>query len=1421
MASLLARLGQLGTRKAVQTIWTDGTRKRGDWVCAGCKATRALRQRRDYSDGDLKIPEQYFGGEREVSERDTDNGTAQNGASNGSLRGFAPMNAGEGDEDAQDTEQSLEAEKQIQSFGVDGYVRPSPAVREMGRTSRRKTFISQQQPSVKVLHGSSEQEQLALWEQFERVDEVQAEAEAAPDQSALGNLTGLTTPEDELLNLDYKQEFPAALAKQEADLVIRCLFSAYRADDMDFIQAIPETTFTEVIRILEPSRFVSKLGNAHIELSAALVESMAIASMRTVAYDYSLILRRIMKKRRSTGTKPTLEDYRMLLRAFRDLGGPKAKSQIWNELHEDGYTPDLACWNYYMASHLWKGAHNPGARHKVRVIPFNMLARSELPPQRVRLARFSNYAVGPGGIRDTMLKMFNQMLANGILADEESFRILITACAREGDVDTVKSILRKVWRIDVDGIMQGKNEEDITPRHYAATSSLRPSPHLLFTLAHCFGINNDIPTALRVIDFVARHYKLPITMETWSQLFEWTFVLSLKRAEVKEGPYKAADTGSLPINSPEKLWETMTGAPYFVQPTLGMYNMFVKSRFRHRTVEGVVERMKEALNLVDEQREQTRQAQAHLNELVAKKASGQELYHESVEQARNDWENLEIIRRRNVFWARRWIRLLLGTYLHGYQWDHHFTRSAELLPALLWDYRYWAPRVVSYETPSGLVEFELRQKEEVEWRTARWERHREAEIALVGSTRRYLGNDWIIDNEARHVRIAKARKARSLSKEKKKQEHDIASSSHSYFFHSPLALLLLVYLYRWQAIITDFQLDGAMTTVWDFEGDGARDTPMPGTTIPRTTSSAGSRLSAPEPVDTLMHRKPSRSNTVTTYHESDVHDASSWQPGAEPGVDTSAEDDKIPPHLIKLKTECNINNIHESRCTNADLEAILNIPRTEKLPCRWISVNGLSWDVIRLLGNKYNLHRLAIEDLIHTKTRTKVDWYAEQAYIVLTFQKLVRLHQHRGRNDKCTCTSGMNSSDEEEIDEKFEALGKKKSFLQHLRDKLGLGPSAPRNTLPQYMDRDHDGKVDEFVSAHSGISEESPVKAIRTLHRYESAQIPEHTAWMERHSALAQDDLAVSVEQVSIFLLSDNSVISFFEHSADDVERPILNRLNSPETMLRRSCDASLLLQAIIDAVVDLATPVRDAYNKSRKELQIDAMTNPNIKTSRALHIFGEEVDMLQNLFKPIVHLVNSLRDHNSEPSPGLVSAPMPSVEHHRPKSPGSKRNREGVPAVIRQVTDFRRIAMKRADYATSVTITPLAHTYFGDVLDHCITMIQALEQMDASAGNISTLIFNTVGAQTNNFMMILAVVTVFFAPLTFISGYFGMNFSSGSGLAHTFAFFWIIAMPILVAFMLLVFGFMLWDKIRDFLARRGVKARWHKRTTRRRGGRR
>ncbi|RMZ81871.1 hypothetical protein DV738_g2071, partial [Chaetothyriales sp. CBS 135597] len=569
-----------------------------------------------------------------------------------------------------------------------------------------------------------------------------------------------------------------------------------------------------------------------------------------------------------------------------------------------------------------------------------------------------------------------------------------------------------------------------------------------------------------------------------------------------------------------------------------------------------------------------------------------------------------------------------------------------------------------------------------------------------------------------------------------------------------------------------------------------------------------------------VRRRRTRTDTVTTYHMPGHDIPLAGRAGAEPGIDISTNRDEDMPHLQAMKADCQIDIIDFSetdvrieQATNDTLAKVLDQPRPGgDMSCRWISVNGLSWDVIKMLGRKYELHRLAIEDLVQTHSRTKVDWYREHAFMVLTLQKLVRLHYSGADHQDCP------AHEEFEGQRPPPSNGRKRWPWRSAPD------SNEKEVLPRYLDRDGDGKVDETIMAHSGLSENSPIKEIRTLHRYENSQIPEHTAFMEKHSALATEGLVVSVEQVSIFLLTDNSVISFFEHSADDVLVPILERIRSPETILRRTVDASVLLQAIIDAIVDLAIPVKDAYNKARKELQIDALTNPNIKTSRTLHIFGEEIDMLQNLFNPIIALINALRDHNTEPQipvlpeTALATASAPSPATGKPRvaaqattsppppdlthtsSPLARTKREAGGEMERKMSDIRRIARTQVSVVTNVSISPVAHIYFGDVLDHCITIIQSFRQM---ANNISTLIFNTVGAKTNSTMMILAVVTIIFAPLTFISGYFGMNFASGAGLAHPFAFFWVVAVPSLVAFMVLVFAVMLWDSFANIWTRR------------------
>jgi hypothetical protein len=134
-------------------------------------------------------------------------------------------------------------------------------------------------------------------------------------------------------------------------------------------------------------------------------------------------------------------------------------------------------------------------------------------------------------------------------------------------------------------------------------------------------------------------------------------------------------------------------------------------------------------------------------------------------------------------------------------------------------------------------------------------------------------------------------------------------------------------------------------------------------------------------IDTLR-RRITRSHTVKQYRSPS---RPNWQePGAEPGV---GPNDVGTERYFRLHSHCQITVVDFSdervecyELDNDSLEDFLNVPKEDWVACRWVNVNGLSWDVIRMLGNHKQLHRLAIEDLMSEKGRTKVDWYSDQAF---------------------------------------------------------------------------------------------------------------------------------------------------------------------------------------------------------------------------------------------------------------------------------------------------------------------------------------------------------------------------------------------------------------------------------------------------------
>lgn len=128
----------------------------------------------------------------------------------------------------------------------------------------------------------------------------------------------------------------------------------------------------------------------------------------------------------------------------------------------------------------------------------------------------------------------------------------------------------------------------------------------------------------------------------------------------------------------------------------------------------------------------------------------------------------------------------------------------------------------------------------------------------------------------------------------------------------------------------------------------------------------------------------------TTGHSIQSRASNNWQPGTEPGVDPNDNEEdcfKEDAHALHQECTVTVHDFSPSRLVSHDLnndtlESFLtkNPRRPWWAEVRWINVDGISWDVIRILGREKGLHRLAIEDLMNKKNRSKVDWYPDAAF---------------------------------------------------------------------------------------------------------------------------------------------------------------------------------------------------------------------------------------------------------------------------------------------------------------------------------------------------------------------------------------------------------------------------------------------------------
>ncbi|PPQ96364.1 hypothetical protein CVT26_004966 [Gymnopilus dilepis] len=491
--------------------------------------------------------------------------------------------------------------------------------------------------------------------------------------------------------------------------------------------------------------------------------------------------------------------------------------------------------------------------------------------------------------------------------------------------------------------------------------------------------------------------------------------------------------------------------------------------------------------------------------------------------------------------------------------------------------------------------------------------------------------------------------------------------------------------------------------------------------------------------------------------------------GAEPGIDPRRP--IVDAQYNHIKQDCEIEIMDYSAIRNTtrkmgneeflqfmgDLESDELPHRDPWVKVRWINIGGISWDVIKALSIKYNLHPLALEDVFHghARNRSKADYYSRHLFLRVLRHEVAQDDQLFGPDTftnapRTASPEPIDPPEEEKVNEKLgesEDLTKSGVRVESNAATLVQRRANGRTSILPTNQTDLKGSIlsDKKSTSSSGtrltklLAKETEKRKTRVERKKDEAAV----------ETLKQGDrVNVNVSPMFFFLFRDGTLISISPTANLRFTAPISFRLRSRDTVLRQSADPSLLLHAMLDLIVDKAIEVVDSYHALIIKFEREILLRPKMRTVKELHIMSGDLILHKRTLDPIKTLIYGLRRYDVDRCAALIDSSKP----------------------------------ENKDVKVVGFMSHKAKIYLADVFDHMEYILTSLDMFAGIAENLIGYSFNVASYEMNDVMRRLTIATIVCLPLTLLTGYFGMNFQPFWAVNNNSdLLFWKIALPIMV----------------------------------------